>query len=290
MGSRLLPFLPPVFAGHSDRHSDRHRSRAISLSFKRRFFRQILAEPKARELLLNSLAVGEADSAKDLDRIADHVQDEALSRKIYRHFAEENKHARLFRKHLESQGFTPKPLPPELDYETTGQRYGMGTPKARIDDPRPFDLDDLILFFCGSKAGEERACKEMEGLIDSLADDPKTVEVLKEIHHDEIRHVSYATEELNKIAAAGHSSKVVRTLRAIRRNEARAHRQVSLAFMRRLMQILGYPAWVRFFAAIAIDVEFAQRYLFPGGLDQPILMNAMPTPLDRARETAGSAS
>ncbi len=192
-------------------------------------------------------------------------------------------------KHLESQGFTPKPLPPELDYEKTGQLYSMGTPKARIDDPRPFDTDDLIVFFCGSKAGEERACKEMAGLIDALVEDPKTVEVLKEIHLDEIRHVSYATEELNKLAAAGHASKVVRVLRATRRSEARAHRRVSLAFMKRLMTILGYPAWVRFFAAIAIDLEFAKRYLFPGGLDRPILVNAMPTPLERAQGPGGSA-
>jgi hypothetical protein len=92
---------------------------------------------------LNSLAVGEADSALDLDRIADHVEDKVLSRKIYRHFTEENKHARLFRKHLESHGLTPKPLPPELDYETTGQMYGMDTPKARIDDPRPLRLEPM---------------------------------------------------------------------------------------------------------------------------------------------------
>jgi hypothetical protein len=208
---------------------------------------------------------------------------------MYRHFAEENKHARLFEKHLESQGFTPKPLPPELDYEKTGQRYSMGTPKARIDDPRPFDTDDLIVFFCGSKAGEERACKEIAGLIGALVEDPKTIEVLKEIHLDEIRHVSYATEELNKLAAAGHTSKVVRVLRATRRSEARAHRCVSLAFMKRLMTILGHPGWVRVLAAIAIELEFAKGYLFPGGLDQPIVVTAMPMPLERAQGPGGSA-
>jgi len=268
----------------------KQRDRSISLSFKRRFFRQILAEPRARELLLNSLAVGEADSATDLDRIADHVEEQALSRKIYRHFAEENKHARLLKKHLESQGFTSKPLPPELDYEATGQIFGMGTPKARLDDPRPFDTEDLIIFFCGCKAGEERACREMEGLIDALVEDPTTVEVLKMIHHDEIRHVSYATEELSKLSAAGYPSEVLRVLRATRRTEARAHRRVSLAFMKRLMTILDYPAWIRFFAAIAINVEFVKRYMFPGGLDQPILLNAMPTPLDRVQETAKPTS
>src|ERR1044072_8308177 len=99
------------------------------MSFKRRFFQQILAVLPARELLMNSLAVGEADSAKDLDRVSEHVTDPVLSRKIYRHFAEENKHAKIFQKHLEGMGFLLKPLAPELDYETQVQRYGMGTPK-----------------------------------------------------------------------------------------------------------------------------------------------------------------
>jgi hypothetical protein len=77
------------------------------------FFRRILGTPAAREFLLNSLAVGEADSALDLDRVAEHVTDPLLSRRIYRHFAEEQKHARRFRQLLEAQGFRATPLPPE---------------------------------------------------------------------------------------------------------------------------------------------------------------------------------
>ncbi len=245
---------------------------------RRGFFRRIVANPQSRELLLNSLAVGEGDSATDLDRVAAHVEDPVLARKIYRHFAEETRHARLFRRHLEAMGFAVRPLPPELDYETLVQGFEMGTPKSRLDDPRPFDVDDLVTFFCGSKAGEERACAEMAGLIDSLAEDPATVALLREIHEDEIRHVSYATEELGRIAAAGHRPLVVRRLRAARRAEARAHRTVSRAFMRRLMEILGAPALVRFFAGLAIDAGFVLRFLFPGGLDAPILADAMHVP------------
>ncbi|CAG0980634.1 hypothetical protein MYXO_01834 [Myxococcaceae bacterium] len=245
---------------------------------RRSFFRRLLANREARELLLNSLAVGEGDSAKDLDRIAAHVPDPILARKIYRHFAEETKHARLFKRHLESMGFEVRPLAPELDYETLAQGFEMGTPKARIDDPRPFDVGDLVTFFCGSKAGEERACAEMAGLIESLADDRATVALLEEIHSDEIRHVSYATEELQRIAESGHRDLVVSKLRAARRAEARAHRIVSRAFMRRLMTILGAPSFVRFFAGISIDFAFVMRFLFPGGLDRPIVADAMHTP------------
>jgi hypothetical protein len=242
------------------------------------FFRRILDTPATREFFLNSLAVGEADSALDLDRVAEHVVDPLLSRRIYRHYAEENKHARLFRQHLEAQGFRTTPLPPELDYERYAQRYGMGTPKARLDDPRPFDDSDLILFFCGSKAGEERACAEMAELIRDLEGDPETAAVLREIHGDELRHVSYATEELIRLAESGRREEVVRTLRAARRAEARAHRAVSRAFMNKLMGLLGAPAIVRFFAGIAIDVGFVGRFLFPGGLDAPIVDDPMPLP------------
>jgi len=250
-------------------------------SFKRRFFDRLLASQEAHRFLLNSLSVGEADSALDLDRVAEHVHDPALSRKIWRHWAEERRHARLFAERMAELGFEASALPRELDYEHWAQRYGMGTPKPRLEDPRPFDRDDLILFFSGSKAGEERACKEMAALIEDLAADPGTADLLRHIHGDEIRHVSYATEELNRLAAAGHRDQVVRTLRATRRAEARAHRRVSKAFLRRLSELLGSSALLRSFGALAIELEFLWRWCFPGTLDQPIVADAMPTPADR---------
>jgi len=256
---------------------------------RRSFFQRLLANREAREFLMNSLAVGEADSAIDLDRVAEHVQDEVLSRRIYRHHAEENRHARLFGKRLIELGIAPRPLPPELDYERYVQRFGMGTPKSRLDDPRPFDEDDIILFFCGCKAGEERACAEMEGLIEALVEDPEMVKLLRAIHGDEIRHVSYATEELQRIAALGKRTSVLQKLRTPRRAEARAHRLVSRAFMRHLMQMLGYPRSIQTLAGIGIDLGFAVRWLFPGGLDQPIIANAMPTPADRERASRSVA-
>jgi hypothetical protein len=243
---------------------------------RRQLFRRIVETADAHALLLNSLAVGEADSAIDLDRIAEHVRDPRLAAQVYRHYAEERKHARLFRRHLEARGVPAQPLPPELDYETLVQRFGMGTPKARLDDPRPFDDLELAEFFCGSKAGEERACAEMASLIESLADDADTAALLSEIHADELRHVAYATAALQALAARGDRAQVVRRLRAARRAEARAHRIVSHAFMARLFALVGVPRWFRFFAGIAIDVAFVMRWLFPGGLDEPTLDDPMP--------------
>jgi hypothetical protein len=253
---------------------------------RRSFFERILANREARELLMNSLAVGEADSAIGLDRASEHVEDPVLSRKIYRHYAEEKKHARLFGRRLEALGVEAKPLPPDLDYEGLVRRFEMGTPQERYDDPRPFDQADLIRFLVGCKAGEERACAEMHGLIQdfkSVGIDAETIAVLEEIYGDEIRHVSYATEELNRIAAKGPADReeVVTALRRGRRAEARAHRIVSRTFLARLMTLAGVPGWIRFFAGIAIDVQCTVRFLFPGGLDQPLVADPMPVPPPR---------
>lgn len=245
---------------------------------RRSFFRRILDNDEARAFLMNSLAVGEADSAVGLDKAAQHVEDPVLARKIYRHFAEENRHARVLSRRLEELGVEPRPLPPELDYEQYVRRYEMGIPMERLEDPRPFDTPELIKFLVGCKAGEERACAEMEGLLRDLAEDADTVRVLREIHDDEIRHVSFATEELNRLADAGHREAVVEALREARRAEAKAHRAVSRAFMGRLMGLLGVPGIVRFFAGLAIDVQFVAKWLRPGGLDRPWVEDPMPVP------------
>lgn len=256
---------------------------------RRSFIRKILDDEHARAFLMNSLAVGEADSAVGLDKAAQHVEDPILSRKIYRHFAEENRHARVFGRHLQELGVEPRPLPPELDYEQYVRRYEMGLPMSRLDDPRPLDNSELIKFFVGCKAGEERACAEMEGLLGDLAEDPATVEVLREIHEDEIRHVSFATEELNRIADAGHADEVRLALRKARRAEAKAHRAVSKAFMRKLMGMLGVSRVVQFFAAAAIDVQCLKKLAFPGELDRPWVSDPMPVP-DRPRSSGLSGA
>jgi len=256
---------------------------------RRAFFARLLGHPEARAFLLNSLAVGEADSARDLDRVAALVPDPTLARRIYRHYAEELRHARVLRRHLEAEGFACTPLPPELDYERLAQRFAMGTPRARLDDPRPFDDADLLLFFAGSKAGEERACLELAALVRDLAADRTTAAVLRGIQADERRHVAYATAALCELASRSGRRPVVRALRAARRAEARAHRMVSRAFMARLLALLGAPRLVRAAAGASIDLACALRWLFPGGLDAPQLADPMPVP-PRARPRADRAA
>ena len=241
------------------------------------FFAQLLGNPQARYFLRNSLAVGEAESARDLDRVAALVPDATLSRRVCRHYAEERRHARVLRRQLEAEGFVT-PLPPELDYERLAQLFAMGTPRERLDEARPFDDADLTLFFAGSKAGEERACSELEALIQDLAADQPLTEVLTAICADEHRHVAYATEALQDLARRRGRRPVVHALRVARRAEARAHRAVSRAFMARLLAILGAPWPACVAAGLVIDLGCARRWLFPGSLEAPRIADPMPVP------------
>jgi ferritin-like protein len=231
---------------------------------KRSVFRDLRARPQAYHFFLNALAVGEADSARDLGRVAEHIADPRIRAKVERHYADEQKHGRLMTDRLRELGLTPEPLPPDFDYDQALQRLGYGLNYSRLDDPRPFDDQDLLDFFVGSKVNEERAVAEMEGIIDHLAPDAPTHARLAEILRDEYKHVAYATHELNLLAARGHRDRINAMLRRFRRLEARAHRMVSIHFMERLMRLLGYPALVRWGARLAIEGAYLWRLAFPG--------------------------
>lgn len=227
-------------------------------------FRDILSRKEAYHFFLNAFAIGEADSARDLGRVAEHITDPRIRGKVERHHADEVKHGRLMLKRLEELGTKPTPLPTELDYDQALQGLGFGLPYARLDDPRPFDDDDLLNFFVGSKVNEERAVAEMEEITPLLAPDRETHERVVEILRDEYKHVAYATHELNLLANRGHRGRINRMLKRFRRLEARAHRQVSIHFMKRLLTLLDYPAVVKSGARVAIEGAYMWRCMFPG--------------------------
>jgi hypothetical protein len=56
--------------------------------------------------------------------------------------------------------------------------------------------------------------------------------------------------------------------------------------MERLFALLGVSRWIRFFGGLAIDAGFLARWLFPGGLDEPRVVDPMPVPADAGRGEA----
>lgn len=240
---------------------------------KRSIFRDILANPEAHKFLLNSLAVGEADSAKGLDRVAELMPEPATKKRVLIHHAEEQKHGRLFGDRLRRSGAEPTALPPELDYENALQATGFGLPMDRLKDDAPFTPDDEIKFFCGARINEERAVREMRNLIPELKSDADTYAVLDEILRDEYGHLAYSAFELARLAKAGHEARIRATMVAYRKKEAKVHGDLSIAFMERLTKILGYPAPVRFLMRAALRVtSWWERLTASGDFDAAALI------------------
>jgi hypothetical protein len=236
---------------------------------RKSFFTHLVKNREAYHFLINAFAVGEADSARELGRVAEHITDPELRAKVERHYSDELKHGRIMSERLRELGGEPRPLPPELDYDQELQRLGYGLAYSRLDDPRPLDDAELIEFFVGSKINEERAISEMEELVEHLAADPGTQERLVELLNDEYYHVAYATQELNRLADRGHREHINTRLRHCRRLEAYAHRVVSVHFMDRLLGLLGYSALTRLGARLAVEASYSWRWMFPGSDLEP---------------------
>jgi len=233
------------------------------------FFKDILANPVAKRFMLNSLSTGETEGGKDLHRVAEHCVDPELKVKVERHFRDEIKHGVLFGKHLRADGHEPTPLEPDLDYDKQLQALDFGTSVARINDPRPFDDEDWLLFFVGSKVTEETANRDMPTLRRGFETDPELLKTIDEVMEDEVRHVTYATVELQRLAAKGDRAKVNRMLWRHRRLEAKAYRIVSCAFIDRITRILGYPFYLRWVMKLACHVQYLWKQVSPGpGLEE----------------------
>jgi hypothetical protein len=70
---------------------------------------------------------------------------------------------------------------------------------------------------------------------------PDIARAVKVISADEDNHLAYCHEELLRLAAAGHAQVIRRTLRVTALAEIGIYRDVSLAVMAHLGQILGWP-------------------------------------------------
>ena len=123
------------------------------------FFRRILASPAAREFLLNSLAVGEADSALDLDRVAEHVPDPVLAAQDLSPLRRGAEARAAVPPASRGAGLSLHAAPRRSSTTSaTSSATAWARPGRASTIRRPSTTHDLILFFCGSKAGEERAC------------------------------------------------------------------------------------------------------------------------------------
>lgn len=230
---------------------------------KPKMFERILANQEAYHFLLNALAVGEIDSSVGIDKLANLVRDPVLKRKTLRLYGDEVKHGRLFSRRLKDFGLEPKPMDQRLDYETFLHEVEFGLDNGRLEVNKPLEDEEIIKFLASCQVREERACRELTGMMECFEKDRKTARVLAEIMKDEYRHVGYAMAGLEHYARKGYRPMIKRLLTGYRRLEAKVHARVSVNFTREFFRILRYPRWFFALACAAIWVEALFRILFP---------------------------
>ncbi|RAG83150.1 ferritin-like domain-containing protein [Streptacidiphilus pinicola] len=206
-------------------------------------FREILDDDEAFRLFCSIAASGEAQGGWENGRIAALLPDslDYLAPRVARHGADEDKHGRIFSALLHKRGLTPVPVPPEADYTMILERQGIGLSHRKLTADAPLDEHDVVAYLAHSRVTEQRASEQMRLLVRYFGDDQGIGKAVKMICRDEDNHLAYCHEELLRLAAAGHGREIKDLLDASAAAEIRVYRDVSLAVMGRMAEILRWP-------------------------------------------------
>ncbi|MBZ2410134.1 ferritin-like domain-containing protein [Streptomyces albidoflavus] len=226
----------------------------------RSLFQEILDNDDAYRLFCSIAASGETQGGWENARIAALVPESqrALAPKIARHGADEDKHGRIFQALLKKRGLEPCEVPEDTDYTMLLERHGIGLAHARLQADTPLSEQDIITYLAHSRVTEQRASEQMRMLLRYFGDHPDLGRAARMISDDEDNHLAYCHEELLRLARAGHGRAIHRTLHTCVRAELAVYRDVSLAVMARMGEVLGWSrARGRLLAA---GIHAAYRY------------------------------
>ncbi|MEU5956578.1 ferritin-like domain-containing protein [Streptomyces sp. NPDC047525] len=209
----------------------------------RSVFEEILDNDESFRLFCSIAASGESQGGWENGRIAALLPESqrALTSKVARHGADEDKHGRIFNALLKKRGLEPVPVPPETDYTMLLERQGIGLTHEKLRREEPLTERDVVVYLSHSRVTEQRAADQMDMLVTYFGDHPEVGKAIKMICHDEDNHLAYCHEELLRLAAAGHGRTILETLHECARAETRVYRDVSLAVMGHMGRVLGWP-------------------------------------------------
>jgi hypothetical protein len=226
-------------------------------------FGEIFDNDEAFQLFCSIAASGEAQGGWENGRIAALVPDSQahLAPKIARHGADEDKHGRIFMALLHKRGLQPVDVPPDTDYTMRLENAGIGLAHTRLRGGQDLTEGDIITYLSHSRVTEQRASEQMRALRRHAGDRPDIARAVKVISADEDNHLAYCHEELLRLAAAGHSEAIARTLRTTAQAEIAIYRDVSAAVMTRLGRILGWPRWKSGVLAAGVECAYYAEQL-----------------------------
>ncbi|MEU5769159.1 ferritin-like domain-containing protein [Streptomyces asoensis] len=205
-------------------------------------FQEIIDNDESFALFCSIAAGGEAQGGWENARIAALVpqSQRALAPKITRHGADEDKHGRIFYALIRKRGLAPVPVPGDTDYTMLLERAGIGLAHDRLNADEPLTVRDIVTYLAHSRVTEQRAAEQMQLLRRHFGDHPDVGRAVRMISQDEDNHLAYCHEELLRLARAGHGRLIQQTLRACALAEIRIYRDVSLAVMAHMGDILGW--------------------------------------------------
>ncbi|MBL3807537.1 ferritin-like domain-containing protein [Streptomyces sp. BRB081] len=226
----------------------------------RSLFQEILDNDDAYRLFCSVAASGEAQGGWENARIAALVPESqrALAPKIARHGADEDKHGRIFHALLRKRGLEACEVPEDTDYTMLLERHGIGLAHARLKADVPLSEQDVITYLAHSRVTEQRASEQMRMLLRHFGDHPEIGRAVRMISDDEDNHLAYCHEELLRLARAGHGRAIHRALHTCVRAELAVYRDVSLAVMARMGEVLGWSKARN--ALLATGIRAAYRY------------------------------
>lgn len=209
----------------------------------RSLFQEIFAHDVSFRLFCSIAASGEAQGGWENARIAALLPETHadLAPKVVRHGADEDKHGRLFDGLLRRRGLRPVDVPEDTDYTMLLEGLGIGLAHEKLRHDEPLTEHDVLAYLVHSRVTEQRASEEMELLRRHFGSDPDVGRAFRMIADDEERHLAYCHEELLRLRRQGYGAAIRSLLRRSAAVEIRVYRDVSLAVMSRMGDILDWP-------------------------------------------------
>ncbi|MCX5413653.1 ferritin-like domain-containing protein [Streptomyces sp. NBC_00059] len=247
-------------------------------------FQEILDNDESFRLFCSIAAGGESQGGWENGRIASLVPAglRELAPKVARHGADEDKHGRIFNALLKQRGLEPVAVPYETDYTLLLERQGIGLSHDRLGGETPLTERDIIVYLSHSRVTEQRASEQMRLLLTYFGDHPSIGRAVRMISRDEDNHLAYCHEELLRFARAGHGRTIQSVLRECAHAEIRVYRDVSLAVMSHMGDLLRWPRAKGAVLAAGIHAMYAYERLVGWrrmvSIEQPVLVNALGGP------------
>jgi hypothetical protein len=211
----------------------------------RTIYEEIRANDEAFRLYCSISAKGESQGGWENERIAALCPDRELAPKIAHHGQDEDKHGRLFLALLRKRGLEPLPVPADADYIKILESNGLGIPHDRLRQEQPLSEEDVLAYLVHGRVTEQRGAEEVREQRSIFGNDPELGKAVRMIAEDEENHLAHCHEELLRFVERGQGARIRVLLRRYALVEIRVYRDVSLTVMRRMGEVLRWPAWKR---------------------------------------------